>query len=132
MNECHRTESTERIKGEDWCVACKKPVGEWSVYFEESIHTDSGYDKVRRCPHCNEKCFEDGNFSLGCFFFFVGLFGLPPLWLGLLNQFGLAPELDFDHAGTALGFLAFAILNGAALSTLVAKTYKWCLYRDKP
>ena len=129
MREEYRAQSTERINSEDWCAACKQPVEKWNVFFEDSIHLDSGYDKVRRCPHCNAKCFEDGSFEVGCVFFFIGLFGLPILWFRLLHHFDV--ELDFENDGTGLVFFVSSFLAAILFSSAVCWLWKRWLYRQK-
>lgn len=129
MREEYRTQSTERINDEDWCPACKQPVEEWIVFFEDSIHTDSGYDKVRRCPQCNAKSFEDGSFDVGCLLFFTGLFGLPILWLRLLRHFNV--DLDFEDDGTEFVFFVSNFLAACLFSSAVCWLWKWWLYRQR-
>lgn len=125
----HSTQSTEKISGEDWCTKCKQSVDEWCVFFEESIHADSGYDKVRRCPHCNAKCFEDDCFAFGYFVFFVGLFGLPILGTAVLARCGI--RLELEDSGAGMGFLIGSILAAAILNAAVCRVWKWWLYRQR-
>ena len=91
---------------EDWCPACRKHVDEWVVSYETTIHTDSGYDRIRRCPHCNEMCIDDSSFTWGCLFFFVGLFGSGFLFQFIYNLAG--KEFDIKGDGQAAVFMALA------------------------
>jgi hypothetical protein len=129
MREEYRAQSTERINNEDWCAACKQPVDEWNVFFEESIEADSGYDKVRRCPHCNAKSFEDGSFGVGCLFFLIGIYGLPILWIMLLRHFGV--ELDLKDDGTSFAFFVSYVLAAILFSFAVCWLWKRWLYRQR-
>ncbi|MGZ0170301.1 MAG: hypothetical protein ACKVHE_12155 [Planctomycetales bacterium] len=133
MTEEYRTQSTERIKNEDWCAACKQPVEEWNVFFEDSIHSDSGYDKVRRCPQCNAKSFEDGSFNVGCLIFFIVLYGLPILCFGLLRHFNvdLNVDLDFGDDGTGFVFFVSDFLAACLVSYAVFWLWKRWLYRQR-
>ncbi len=112
----YQTGETEVIKGETWCTCCKQPVDRWRVSFEKSIHTDDGYEKIRRCPHCNEMCFDEANFSFGCFLFFVGIFGSPFVWY-TLTRIGWVKELKpgEEPNGWFFGFIfvfAFTLCFG--------------------
>ena len=125
MNEHHETDETEPLRDETWCSACKRDVAEWKVCFESSIHTDSGYDKVHRCPYCNAHCFADRSFSVGCFFFFLGLFGAV-VWVPVLGFLGIdvKSETETSHL---LAFL-FMLAHGFALSWIVTFIWKRVLY----
>ncbi len=112
MGDRHDTESTEVIRGEDWCTHCKKEVKEWKVSFEP---TSEGYEKRRRCPHCDELCIEDSSFGLGCTFFFIGLYGAV-IWSYLFE------------IGTGI-FFAIMIAQGLALSFLSTWLWKHWLLR---
>lgn len=129
MEEPHKSQSTETIRNEDWCGKCKQSVDEWNVFFGESIHADSGYDKVRRCPHCNAKCFEDDSFEIGCLFFFVGLFGIPLLGLAILGKYGI--HFDLEDEGTSIGFFVCSLLAAILLETAVCWVWNRSLYRQK-
>ena len=127
MNEQYETNTTEVVEGEDWCSHCKQDVSEWVVTFESSIHADSGYDKVRRCPHCKNMCLEDSSFSLGCFFFFVGLFGTC-LYVPPLEYLGFDLNLQGETGAFSVIFFVFAVVHGyllSAVSTALFRTYKF-------
>ena len=111
----HPTGETEVIRGETWCTSCRQPVDRWNVSFETTIHTDVGYEKILRCPHCNEMCFDDGNFSFGCLLFFVGIFGSPFVWSALMRLTGVnEPEPGGELGGW---FVVFTFVSAIALST---------------
>ena len=127
MNEQYETNTTEVVERESWCSHCKQDVKEWVITFESSIHTDSGYDKVRRCPHCKNMCLEDSSFSLGCFFFFVGLFGTW-LYVPLLKYLRLDLNLQGETGAFSVIFFVFAVVHGyllSAVSTALFRTYKF-------
>ena len=127
MNEQYETNTTEVVERESWCSHCKQDVREWVVTFESSIHTDSGYDKVRRCPHCKKMCLEDSSFSLGCFFFFVGLFGTC-LYVPPLEYLGFDLNLQGETGAFSVIFFVFAVVHGyllSAVSTALFRTYKF-------
>ena len=111
MNEQYETNTTEVVERESWCSHCKQDVKEWGITFESSIHTDSGYDKVRRCPHCKKMCLEDSSFSLGCFFFFVGLFGTC-LYVPPLEYLGFDLNLQGETGAFSVIFFVFAVVHG--------------------
>ena len=130
MNEQHETNTTEVVEGEDWCSHCKQDVKEWVVTFESSIHTDGGYDKVRRCPHCKEMCLEDGSFSLGCFFFFLGLFGTF-LYLPLLKHWGFELNLQEETGAFEVIFMIFAVVHGYLLFAVSTALFRTCKFRHR-
>ena len=130
MEPPHKSNSTEKIPSEDWCTECKQTVDEWNVFFEESIHTDSGYDKVRRCPHCEAKCFADGSFGVGCFLFFLGLFGAPILVFAFLRR--LDVNLDLEEGGVSFGVFVGCLAVAVLFETVVLWLWKQSLYRRKP
>ena len=124
MNEQHQTNSTEKINGEDWCSHCKKHVEAWVVTFESSIRTDD-YEKIRRCPHCNTMCLEDGLFPLGCAFFFIGLYG-SVFSLPFFNYLGLAPP------GNGIFICLYAVIHGVVLSSMSTWLYRLYKNRHRP
>ena len=128
MNEQHETNATEPLRGEPWCSACKRDVADWKVCFESSIHTDSGYDKVHRCPYCNALCFADRSFSVGCFFFFLGLFGAV-VWMPALGLLGLDVKLETETS-KILAFL-FMLAHGFAFYWSVTNIWKLVLYTQR-
>ncbi|MDG2220720.1 MAG: hypothetical protein P8L85_05035 [Rubripirellula sp.] len=130
MSDSYKTQLTEKINNEDWCTHCKKTVDEWNISFEYTVHSDTGYDKIRRCPHCNAMCFEDGSIGFGVFLFFLGLFGIPCLVLVGLVKFGIKLDRQIEgHDG-----IIFVVTVAAALlfSIVVPGLYKRFLYRHKP
>ena len=129
MREEYRAQSTERINDEDWCAACKQPVEEWDVFFEHSTDADSGYDKVRRCPHCNAKSFEDGSSNVACLLFLIGMFGLPVQGFWLLRYFNV--ELNFEKDGTGVLLLALNCFAALLFSSAVCNLWKRRLYRER-
>ena len=130
MNQQYQTNSTEKVKGEDWCSHCKQDVDEWIVTFERSIHADGGYDKFRRCPHCNEMCLDDESFSLGCLLFFVGLFG-SVIGAAILEHWGVVDLITTDDKSEYL-FLVFAFVNSLVLFFLSTWLYRTYRHRDRP
>ena len=117
--ERYSTEGTERLAQEPFCVACGKDVAEWKVFFENSIHVDSGYAKRYRCPHCGELCFEDQNENFGCLIFFLVFYPACVPWYWLLAAFfGPLGAGDLHGGdgiqagcGIALGFVTAHVLS---------------------
>ncbi|MDA9859555.1 hypothetical protein N9D23_15740 [Rubripirellula sp.] len=127
MNERYKTQTDEKLKGESWCTKCKQPVDEWKVCFENSIHTDTGYDKVHRCPHCDAKCFADASFEFGCLVFFVGMFGIPVLVSVCMKKFG--NQFDFGSEEYTNAIVIGSIVAALLLSIAIPGLWKRILYR---
>ena len=117
--ERYSTEGTERLAQEPFCVACGKDVAEWKVFFENSIHVDSGYAKRYRCPHCGELCFEDQNENFGCLIFFLVFYPACLPWFWLLAEF-FGP-LEFDEASDLHG--GDAVHAGCGIALTFATAY---------
>ena len=128
MSERFKTNETARLEGEPWCTVCKREVSEWKVSFETTIHTESGYDKVYRCPHCNAECFDNRSFSLGCFVFFLGLYG--GFFSGPMLHQVLGFEMDREAVSYGILLLVFSVVQGLALFWFVRAAWKWRLYRQ--
>jgi DNA-directed RNA polymerase subunit RPC12/RpoP len=130
MSESHETTTTEAIDGETWCSECKKGVEEWKVVFETGVDSDRGYDKVRRCPHCNAKCFADS--GSGCVYF--GLFFVGMICSALLCEFAIRHGVDIDRDSDAYGWILFVgcILLGLVFCFLEDSLRKWITFRDRP
>ena len=70
----YRTNKTEPLPDAPMCFECGKTVEAWVVTFESTIHDDTGYSKLHRCPHCNALCFDDQRTTFGCLVFFPMFF----------------------------------------------------------
>ena len=137
-------QDTEPIEGETWCTYCKVPVDEWVVSYEPN---SEGYDKIRRCPNCNEKCFDHANVGFGLFLFVVGMaiaFGVIAL-LDLLKDveilFWLSLDRHFpDNSSVPMRYLesfggwafAGALVFAALFAGAGMKRYKKYVRRHGP
>lgn len=129
MESQNKAAKTEKIKNEDWCASCEKWVDQWNVFFE--ANSEWGYDKIRRCPHCHEKCYGDSDTGLECFCFFVGLFGVPMLCMGLLTYFNLELELPVEGEAKDWLWLLLGGASGIALSFIASHLQKRWWYRNR-
>ena len=124
MDKKYTTATTERLPGEESCVCCKKPVKEWLVTFEESMHTDSGFDKRHRCPHCGAKSFADESESASIFLFFVAFYPTGLLWGFLFAYLNDALQWRLNETVLAVFSLIAAAFTGVYFSESVCRIWK--------
>ena len=129
MEDQYRTDTTEKIKDEDWCANCERWVDRWVVFFEPD--SEGGYGKIRRCPHCKAKCYGDSSFSLGCCCFIVGFFTAPILAAALLSL--LNSDIDPFSEGDSVGgvMLAIGVISGLVLACIGDRFEKQRWYRNR-
>lgn len=123
MTEESPQDEIERIPSETWCTVCKREVAAWKVSYETTIHSEENNDdRIRRCPHCNARCFADRTFSVGCFLFFLGLFG-SVLWLPVFDSLGI--DMNVETGAGQFVYFNFMLANGVALYWLPRAIWKW-------
>lgn len=80
----YRAKETEALPNDPLCLECGRTVDAWVVTFESTIHDDTGYSKLHRCPHCDALCFDDQYSNLGCLIFWLSFFPMCILAVGLI------------------------------------------------
>ena len=82
-DDYYRATKTEPLANDPMCLECGETVDAWVVTFESTIHDETGYSKLHRCPHCNALCLDDQYFDLGCLLFWLLFFPMcgVSLWL---------------------------------------------------
>ena len=93
----YRTTKTEPLPDDPMCFECGKTVEAWVVTFESTIHDDTGYSKLYRCPHCNALCFDDQRTTFGCLVFFLVFF--PMCFISWLLMEHLTGEIKVGEDG---------------------------------
>ena len=73
-DDAYTATETESLPNEPMCLECGKSVDAWVIAFESTIHDETGYSKLHRCPHCNALCFDDQHFTFGCLVFWLLFF----------------------------------------------------------
>ena len=125
MNTQYRTIETEIITDEDWCSHCENAVGAWIVVFEKD--SEGEYEKVRRCPHCREKCFQDG---ISQFLFWPAtILGFAAIGLWILPFWLAGIELDIEWVFVPI--LVGGMIQSMVLYAVAAKIWKNQLYRKR-
>lgn len=109
---------TESLPNEDWCPSCEHDVPEWDVYMEDD--GEGGYEKIHRCPNCNEKALQ--NQSSGADFILFSVFYYGSIIFAFAQTENEDLRLVLLIGGIILGF--------GVLASLAWLKKKW-LYRKR-
>lgn len=127
MKKSYPTDLTEAVAKEDWCARCEQWVARWQVSFEVSSDAE-GYDKIRRCPHCNAKCFADDSDDAGWLLAFSSFVVFPVITYALLKSCGVDPESNAFSTSVALAGLVAAFVSPSVGVWFWRRLH----YRNKP
>ncbi|MCH2203843.1 MAG: hypothetical protein MK102_17905 [Fuerstiella sp.] len=130
----YRATKAEPLPNDPMCLQCGKTVDAWVITFELTIHDDTGYSKLHRCPHCNALSFDDQYFNSGCLVFWISFFPMCGIsfWLMTLLTGEIKVGDDGVQGTDALRAGITLIVGGAGTwccMAMIGSIQKWSLRR---